>query len=78
MILHLYSGRTETIFRGHVRQLTRLARRIERLEPGKHRIVLSPEDGYSDDQLAVLNAIADHEQQQFLLALDSGRVPIPQ
>jgi hypothetical protein len=68
MFLHLYSSRLEVgAFCGTRRQCERIARQVQHLP-------LTPvfATGYSSRQAAVLHAIADSQEAEFLAALEAG------
>jgi len=73
MFLSVYSGRTEIgPFRGTASQCRRIAAIAKAMAPCNP--VLAPEPSYSPSQLAVLNAIADQQETEFLADLTAGLI----
>lgn len=78
MILEIFLGRIPYgPAMGNARHLRRIARRIQQQHPGRTRVVLSPEDGYSPSQLAVLAAIADQGERDMRELMNEPTAQLP-
>lgn len=79
MFLQIYNGSLdpEITGRASAREIERAISRIRATTPGRRRFVTTRERDLLPSQVAVLAAIADHQEAEFLAALETGVINQP-